>query len=74
MATFSVYEAETQLATILQRVEQGEEVRLVRDGVIVARLVPEQTRRGIQLGRDEGKGSIASNFDAPIDGLADYTL
>jgi prevent-host-death family protein len=72
--TFNIYEAKAQLSKLLRRVERGEEVQIARDGVVIARLVPVRKPRGIQLGRDAGKGSIAADFDAPLESFSDYTL
>jgi prevent-host-death family protein len=40
METVGVYEAKTHLASLLDRVESGEEVVITRHGKPVARLVP----------------------------------
>jgi prevent-host-death family protein len=49
MATFNVHEAKTQFSRLLDRVLQGEEVLIVRNGVPVAELVP-ASRRPFPLG------------------------
>ena len=44
MATFNVHEAKTQFSRLLDCVLQGEEVRITRNGVPVAELVPARKR------------------------------
>jgi prevent-host-death family protein len=72
MDTFNIHEAKAQFSKIMRRVEQGQAVLVARDGVVIARITPEIASRGIKLGRDAGKGSIAANFDAPLEDFADY--
>ena len=43
MATVGIFEAEAHLSSLLDRVEQGEEVVITRHGEPVARLVPART-------------------------------
>ncbi len=57
----------------MRRVEEGQDVLIARDGVVVARIVSELRRTGITLGRDVGKGSIGPDFDAPLDDFDEYT-
>jgi prevent-host-death family protein len=73
MDTFNIHEAKTQFSRIMRRVEQGHEVLVARDGVVIARIVPESAPAGIKLGRDEGRASIGADFDAPLDDLAEYS-
>ena len=62
----NIHQAKTHLPRLLQRVAGGEEVTIVRAGVPVARLVPTGRSRGKRkLGIDQGKISIADDFDAP---------
>jgi prevent-host-death family protein len=42
MIEVGAYQAKTQLSSLLDRVEHGEEVRITRHGRPVARLVPER--------------------------------
>lgn len=72
METFNIHEAKAQFSKIMRRVEQGQAVLVARDGVVIARITPETTGKRIKLGRDEGKGSIATDFDAPLEDFADY--
>lgn len=72
METFNIHEAKTQFSKIMRRIEQGQQVLIARDGVVIARIVPETATSGIQLGRDEGRGSIAEDFDAPLADFDEY--
>ena len=42
MIEIGAYEAKTQISSLLDRVEQGEEVRITRHGRPIARMVPER--------------------------------
>ena len=72
METLNIYEAKTKFSKLMRRVEQGEEVLIARDGVVIARIVPETPRAGIKLGRDEGRAWIAEDFEAPLEDFAQY--
>lgn len=73
MQTFNIHEAKAQFSKIMRQIEQGEEVLIARDGVVIARIVPERAQRGFQMGRDVGKGRIAEDFDAPLPEFEPYT-
>lgn len=67
MKTVNTHEAKTQFSKLLKRVAQGEEILIANRGVPVARLMPipaNSARR--QLGKYEGRITIAENFDAPL--------
>jgi prevent-host-death family protein len=49
VATFNVHDAKTQFSRLLDRVLEGEEVVITRNGKPVAELVPAR-RRGLDLG------------------------
>ena len=51
MTTVGVLEAETGIASLLQRVERGEEIVITRHGKPIARLVPTKTV-GVERGDD----------------------
>jgi prevent-host-death family protein len=70
---FNIHEAKAQFSRIMRRVEEGEEVLIARDGVTVARIVPELRPTRIQLGRDQGRATIAPNFDDPLPDFDEYT-
>lgn len=70
------YEAKTHLAELLDRVEQGETVRITRRGKLIAELGPPKTseeRPRPKFG--SAKGLIlymAPDFDAPLEEFREY--
>lgn len=66
--TVSVDEAGAQFTQLLERLMQGEEeVVIARDGMPVARLVSVKPARKPRIpGIDQGKISIAPDFNAPL--------
>lgn len=67
-----VYEAQTQLSELLEQVEAGDEIVIVRHGKPVARLVPlQRTATPRQLGSLRGKIWMAPDFDEPDQELID---
>ena len=67
MIVVDVAEAESDFYNLIEKVEQGEEVTITRDGEPVARIVPATERR--KPGRLAGKITVADDFDAPLDPL-----
>jgi prevent-host-death family protein len=64
---FSVTEAKAQFSKLLRRAASGEEIKITKWGVPVARLVPvEAQKRKRRLGFYEGKLTIPDDFDAPL--------
>jgi len=61
-----VHEAKTHLSRLLQRVEMGEEITILRGGKPVARLVPARPSARRQFGRDRGLMEVPDDFDAPL--------
>lgn len=64
----NIHEAKTHLSRLVDRAASGEEIVIARAGRPVARLAPlivepKPRRSGIW----KGKGSIADNFDDPLD-------
>jgi antitoxin (DNA-binding transcriptional repressor) of toxin-antitoxin stability system len=70
--TFDILEAKASFSRLMRHVEQGEEVLIARGGVVIARIIPERSKRGFQIGRDVGKGKIADDFDAPLPAFEPY--
>ncbi len=66
MTEVGVHEAKTHLSRLLRRVAAGEEVVIARGGRPVARLVPVETARPRELGRDRGVFTVPEDFDAPL--------
>ena len=63
----NVLEAKTHLSRLLDRAVAGEEVVIARAGRPLVRLVP-VVGQPRELGTLAGKGWIADDFDAPLDG------
>jgi prevent-host-death family protein len=68
----NIHEAKAHFSRLMRQVEQGEEIVIARDGVVIARIVPERQVTGIRLGRDVGKGRIGPDFDEPLPEFAAY--
>jgi len=69
MATIvNLYEAKTQLSSLVERAAQGEEIVIAKAGKPKARLVPVGPKgKGTRMpGGDEGKIWIAPDFDDPL--------
>lgn len=67
MTTVNVHEAKTQLSRLLERVLQGEEVVIARNGRPVASLVAISERPARRTpGTAKGRISLSPNFDDPL--------
>ena len=63
----NVHEAKTHLSRLLLSVTGGEEVIIAKAGKPIARLVPCEAPKVKRVpGRGRGKGSVATDFDAPL--------
>ena len=67
----NLYEAKTQLSSLVERAGRGEEIIIAKNGTPVARLVamPKVATRKRRLGQLAGRLSAAPDFDAPLDEL-----
>ena len=73
MKIVNVHEAKTHLSRLIQEVEAGEEVVIARGKEPLVRLVlVESARPQRTLGWGKGVVTIAEDFDAPLEDLADY--
>lgn len=67
-APVNVHEAKTHLSRLLERVEDGEEIVISRNGEPVAKLVPYRPRRAPRrFGLYRGQIEIAPGFDEADD-------
>lgn len=67
MVEVNVHEAKTHLSRLLARVASGEEILISRAGKPIAKLVPVAKGRLRRVpGKDQGRGSISADFDAPL--------
>jgi prevent-host-death family protein len=61
-----VHEAKTHLSRLLQRVELGEEITILRAGKPVAKLVPASAPNTRQFGLDRGLFTVPDDFNDPL--------
>ena len=66
MKRASVYEAKTQLSSLLKRVQRGEQIVIESRGKPVAKLVPIGKAKRLGAGMDEGIVAISDDFNAPL--------
>lgn len=64
--TLNLYDAKTQLSSLVEDAAAGEEIIIAKAGKPRARLVPLRPATRRQPGRAKGKIWIASDFDAPL--------
>jgi antitoxin (DNA-binding transcriptional repressor) of toxin-antitoxin stability system len=65
MESYNIHRAKTQFSKLIDRVENGEEILIARDGHAVARLVAEKKPLR-KPGRLKGKIRIKKGFDDPL--------
>ena len=65
--TVSVHEAKTQLSKLLDLVQQGEEVIILRHGQPVAHLVRSQAAAKPQFGAMRGEIAWQEGWEKPLD-------
>jgi prevent-host-death family protein len=62
-----LYEAKTNLSSLVDRAAAGEEIVIMKSGQPMARLVPmEDTRPQRVAGQGRGEWRVARDFDAPL--------
>jgi prevent-host-death family protein len=65
--TVSLYEAKTQLSSLVDRAAAGEEIVIAKSGRPRARLVPLEDTRPLRVpGKGKGRWRIGKDFDAPL--------
>jgi len=65
--TVSLYNAKTQLSTLVDRAAAGEEIVISKSGKPKAKLVPlEDVRPHRAPGRGRGAWKVGKDFDAPL--------
>ena len=64
--TFSVHEAKTQLSRLLDLMEQGEEIVIMRHGRPVAQLVASRAASKPELGAMRGEISWTEGWERPL--------
>lgn len=64
--TINLYEAKTQLSSLVEEAAAGTEIVIAKAGVPRARLVPLRTATRRRPGGSKGRIRIAADFDAPL--------
>jgi prevent-host-death family protein len=62
----SLYDAKTQLSSLVERAANGEEIIIAKNGKPKAKLVPLRAQRVRRPGRGKGKIRVSRDFDAPL--------
>lgn len=62
----NLYEAKSQLSTLVEEAAAGEEIVIAKAGVPRARLVPVRRIRRRRPGGSKGRIRIGADFDAPL--------
>jgi prevent-host-death family protein len=64
--TLNLYDAKTQLSSLVEEAAAGAEIIISKAGKPRARLVPVRPAAARQPGRAKGRVWIAADFDAPL--------
>lgn len=62
----NVHDAKTHLSRLLERVEQGEEITIMRSNVPVAKLIAVSPIKKRKLGWAKGEFTVPDDFNAPL--------
>ena len=64
--TLNLYEAKTQLSSLVEKAADGEEIIIAKNGEPLAKLVPIRATGRRKPGRLKGKIWMSKDFDAPM--------
>jgi prevent-host-death family protein len=64
--TLNLYEAKTQLSSLVEQAARGEEFVIAKNGRPMAKLVPYKPVSRRTPGKGRGKVRISADFDAPL--------
>lgn len=64
--TLNLYEAKTQLSTLVDEAAAGKEIIIAKNGKPMAKLVPFRNKTQRKPGRLKGKVWMSKDFDAPL--------
>jgi prevent-host-death family protein len=62
----NLYEAKTQLSSLVEEAAEGEDIVIAKAGVPRARLVALEPSTGRRPGSSKGRIRISADFDAPL--------
>jgi len=66
MLALNLYDAKTQLSSLVDQAAAGAEIIIAKNGRPMAKLVPYRQTPRRRPGRGKGKIWIAADFDAPL--------
>jgi prevent-host-death family protein len=66
MPQFNMFDAKTQLSSLVERAVKGEEIVIAKAGEALVKLTPVKRRQGIRTGTLKGKIVISDDFDDPL--------
>ena len=66
MLALNLYDAKTQLSSLVDQAAAGAEIVIAKNGRPMAKLVPYRPAARRRPGRGKGKIWIAADFDAPL--------
>ena len=69
--TLNLYEAKTQLSSLVDQAAAGAEIIIAKNGKPMAKLVPIRERTERKPGRLKGKIWMSKDFDAPMPDIED---
>jgi len=69
--TLNLYEAKTQLSSLVEKAAAGEEIIIAKNGTPMAKLVALRHRPLRKPGKLKGKLWLAADFDAPMPDIED---
>lgn len=73
MKVVNIADAKVHLSALVDEALEGEEIVVARRGEPLVRLIPVQAAQSVtRLGGRRGRGTIAADFDAPLEDFAAY--
>ena len=69
--TMNLYEAKTQLSSLVDEAAAGKEIIIAKNGKPMAKLVPFVTKPARKPGKYKGKIWTSKDFDAPMPDIED---
>ncbi len=69
--TLNLYEAKTQLSSLVEMAANGEEIIIAKNGKPMAKLVAFKRRSSRKPGKYKGKIWMSDDFDAPMPDVID---